>query len=865
MNKYIYIYNKLKQKKETQSYEQPNIELVNNLNKTIIHVLDYSNGFGDFLRGTILLLQYADKYKSNFKMNVSNHYINKFLEDESIQSLDVKPQLVLFKCGKINSIEHSNNIVIPIIDNFIKSTDENLYITTNHFYDKTLITENIKNYINSFFKFKQIYYDKANKLIKLDKYKVLHIRCNDIYFNKEFNSDKLLIEIIKLQLDYNTIVISNNYSIKKKLNELFGFQYIDNISIHTGNIANEKVRSLISHEYLNETNFNELESTIIDYIILSKSEYTYCFSFYGWGSGFSEHCSILNDIPYKMVYLETESIFKINKVVTNECIEDYKLLLNHYNHLLNFPIKSNEKMKIIGTYDDISFITLTNTEYIDYTLNCLESLKRINAKINLECYCIGIDGYNKLKNKGILCNLINDEQFSKLETHQVENWSNITYYKFEIIYEKLLKNKYVCFTDGDIVYENNDIFDFLLQNIGNNDMLIQSEGLYIDELCSGFIFIKSNELTLSIFNPKNIQSFKKDDQMYVNNNKYKMKYIKLPLTLFPTEKYYYKYGNNIKPYMIHFNWVKGHEKKQKMIEYNKWFNRVKICQYGTDGFGHQLEGMLRLLSLSINDKADYQYNYKRTYQFEHSNFKIQKLISYISCALKYLSKNICHNEKKQEQSLNICHNEKEQTLNICHNEQRIFSQIITNDLDYENNIYFYDGISCSIPEKLPPNFESKIEIEKSIPQLREAFVIKNNHLPNPSYDNNYINVCCHVILGDALGRHILDNEKIYEVIKYFQRKDKYRVIIHTDDDLNNLKTNNTIIYDSKIDVLQVLSDFIYADILIINYSSISIAAHLLGNKDQKVICPSNTGSTFKDRVLTKCITCNDFLNQNIIN
>jgi hypothetical protein len=513
-------------------------------------------------------------------MDVSKHYINKFLENELTEILDIKPIVHFFdgKSENINNITYRNSKLLPTINNFIKSIDENLYITTNHFYDKTAVTDDIKNYINSFFKFKQIYYDKAKELIKLDKYKVLHIRCYDKYFNKEFDSDKLLIEIIKLQLDCNTIVMSNNYSIKKKLNKLFGFHYIDNISIHTGNISNEKVRSIDSHEYLNETNFNELESTIIDYIILSKSEYTYCFSFYGHGSGFSEQCSILNEVPYKMVYLENESIIEINKVVTKESITDYQLLLNHYKHLLNWPIKSNDKMKIIGTYDDISFITLTNTGYIDYTLNCLESLKRINSKIDLDCYCIGIDGYNKLKNKGILCNLINDEQFSKFETYQNGNWSNITYYKFEIIYKNLLKNKYVCFTDGDIVYENNTFFDFLLQNIGDNDMLIQSEGLDIDDLCSGFMFIKSNDCTLSIFNPKNTESFKNisnwDDQVYVNNNKYKMKYITLPLSLFPTGNYYYKYSNNINPYMIHFNWLRGHEKKQKMIEYNKWFGKV---------------------------------------------------------------------------------------------------------------------------------------------------------------------------------------------------------------------------------------------------------------------------------------------------
>jgi hypothetical protein len=78
--------------------------------------------------------------------------------------------------------------------------------------------------------------------------------------------------------------MSNNFSIKKKINKLFGFHYIDNMPFHICNKSNE-----------------DLESTIIDYIILSKSSYTYCFSFYSHGSGFSEQCSVLNNIPYKLI------------------------------------------------------------------------------------------------------------------------------------------------------------------------------------------------------------------------------------------------------------------------------------------------------------------------------------------------------------------------------------------------------------------------------------------------------------------------------------------------------------------------------------------------------------------------------------
>ena len=170
------------------------------------------------------------------------------------------------------------------------------------------------------------------------------------------------------------------------------------------------------------------------------------------------------------------------------------------------------------------------------------------------------------------------------------------------------------------------------------------------------------------------------------------------------------------------------------------------------------------------------------------------------------------------------------------------------------------GVSSSNPCNLPPNFEQNNEIEKSLPQLREAFVEKNIFLPKKSYDNNLINVCCHIRLGDAVGQRILDTEKIFEVIKEFQKYDKYRIIIHSDGDVKHLHCGNTIIYDSKTDVLQVLSDFIYADILIMNYSSLSIAAHLLADDKQNVICPAKAGPTFKHRILNKCITTDELLN-----
>jgi hypothetical protein len=240
----------------------------------------------------------------------------------------------------------------------------------------------------------------------------------------------------------------------------------------------------------------------------------------------------------------------------------------------------NKQINVIDEdeYSNIAFITLTNTGYINYTLNCIQSLKNIKMEKQLKVYCIGNDGYSILENNNVLCELINDKNtnLKNFISFNSTNWSDITYYKFEILYNNLLNNKYVCITDGDIVFENNQMFDYLLNNIKDNDLLIQSEGIDTKELCSGFMFIKSNKNTISFFNPLNYKMYKKDtrwnDQLYINNNKHRIKFKKLPLYLFPTGKFYYDFNKNINnPYLIHFNWIIGNNKKQKMLQYNKWY------------------------------------------------------------------------------------------------------------------------------------------------------------------------------------------------------------------------------------------------------------------------------------------------------
>ena len=260
--------------------------------------------------------------------------------------------------------------------------------------------------------------------------------------------------------------------------------------------------------------------------------------------------------------------FILNTVSVKQCAENFKKLF----------LNNDEKNTYEKDNDDIIFMTLTNDGYLDYTLNCIESLKMCNSKYQLNCYCIGNECVQRLSNNNIKTIKINNNDNFSFQSYGGKNWSNIVIEKIKSIHDNLYKYKYICYTDGDIVFLNNKFMDYCIENIGESDMICQNDcDKYgcdcIRWICSGFMFIKSSETTRNFFNLKNIQlNDNWRDQKWINANKHKIKYKLLPKDLFPNGGYYYKNIDKISdPYMIHFNFVVGHEKKNRMKEYNKWF------------------------------------------------------------------------------------------------------------------------------------------------------------------------------------------------------------------------------------------------------------------------------------------------------
>ena len=226
----------------------------------------------------------------------------------------------------------------------------------------------------------------------------------------------------------------------------------------------------------------------------------------------------------------------------------------------------------------MSVITLSNKGYKSYTKNLIKSIEKNNIDINLKIYVMdnySLNYFKKLNQNVELLDGINNQKFLKQDS---EDFGEYMFHKLKIIYNSLLNFEDVVYLDGDIVIKKN-FLNYLIENEKNYDLMIQNDKNpkkpNIEYLCAGFMKLKSNKNTLNFFNPENISKKKimsgLHDQQYINENKHKLNYTKLPLDLFPNGAHYYNNHKNLDPLIIHFNYVIGSKKKKLMKKYKEWY------------------------------------------------------------------------------------------------------------------------------------------------------------------------------------------------------------------------------------------------------------------------------------------------------
>ena len=226
--------------------------------------------------------------------------------------------------------------------------------------------------------------------------------------------------------------------------------------------------------------------------------------------------------------------------------------------------------------------TLTNHGYLLYTLNMLKSLRPFGLDKKVLIVAIDEKSHAILKKLGYHTICIN-ESLATFYPWNTPGYDKVCYYKLELIYRILLLEKSVLLIDGDIVFQRNPEADIMHWNQSAEDVWIQNDGIndaHTQNMCTGYMFIRSNANMIALYDCISESGKEKYAKCIFNNNDqtYFNDYVKpacsmtaLPLCLYPNGNIFYAVpALQETAILIHFNWVKGHQKMAKMKEHRMW-------------------------------------------------------------------------------------------------------------------------------------------------------------------------------------------------------------------------------------------------------------------------------------------------------
>lgn len=274
--------------------------------------------------------------------------------------------------------------------------------------------------------------------------------------------------------------------------------------------------------------------------------------------------------------------------------------------------------------------------------------------------------------------------------------------------------------------------------------------------------------------------------------------------------------------------------------------KIHIIQHGTDGFGHQLEGLIT--TMAFHNIRNYYFDgnifINKEFKYEHISNQNEALI--VTQYLKHAVTQFSLFFKQQPiQYTNILHaheiykipdqnNTDTKTLysldNVFHYNSRYIPHITQNEIDS-----LYKNI-----EILKPFFRNN-------PYLMQA---QQNLVPN--------NIVIHIRMGDALdgGRQpilILDQLLDKLLIQY----PNHTIYVHSDGNpCEYIKKHPFILFDKSTPLIQVMSDFINAKVIVCGNSSLVRACAFIGNQQLKLIHDDIPPCQFIDK---NCIRISNYL------
>ena len=287
------------------------LKLQNPFLKKIINVYQptYKNmvaqGFGDYLRGCFCLFQICKMHGLEFDMDISNHPMHIFLENQSTDKYSkiIRNNIAWFpnpnyfptsaSTYRKDSLSFHNEFIKHL--NNVRQKEYFLFCNSfpifNFIHDlaKTTIREKImpngKIRLEVDTRLENLGLTKKN-------FSVIHIRSGDKYLLENKSLDpNIITKIIKITNPYlyyrkkHFLILSDNTKIKYLFSKYPNCKFNLKEATHLGENA--------------AYNEEKMRNTLIDFYMMGYANLIISLSPYAWGSGFSQWCSVIHKIPYK--------------------------------------------------------------------------------------------------------------------------------------------------------------------------------------------------------------------------------------------------------------------------------------------------------------------------------------------------------------------------------------------------------------------------------------------------------------------------------------------------------------------------------------------------------------------------------------
>lgn len=238
-------------------------------------------GFGDFLRGTYSLWELSQTLNIKSEPYLHNHLIKEFIQP-------------------MNNILNPTTIPIfwkledrPHLTKYIQNSQHSpIFLTTNVVPLTFKLCEEAKIHLKHHLQMTPSFADYYNNQAPEGEYTVVHVRGGDIRSDRVDNKglQKIKNQITKdgLQKMDNVYICCDNLELREQLIQEFNFK-----SLGTNNVCHTGVNDALDEQI----NYQSLQSTIFEFYVMSKASSIYQYSNYWWGSGFSEWCAKIFDIP----------------------------------------------------------------------------------------------------------------------------------------------------------------------------------------------------------------------------------------------------------------------------------------------------------------------------------------------------------------------------------------------------------------------------------------------------------------------------------------------------------------------------------------------------------------------------------------